>query len=424
LIDPSADSSSRLPALDGVRGIAILLVLQFHVLVFGRLLLPQGAELSRLDRIVFQTLGSGWIGVDLFFVLSGFLITGILLRAKPTDGYFRPFYARRFLRIFPAYYLFLLFVMFLYPLMRDLDQSALFAGLEVDPGERWWFFLYLQNLPMAIPQMHPEGMPLFHLWSLAIEEQFYIVWPLVVLACPRRALPFVCIATMLAALGLRMYMVHGGADWAAASFSTYVFTPARMDSLAAGALIASLIDVGVSAKRMRTGAAVLAVVSAVVLAYIGFSNGTFSAYDNSIRSFGFTLLALTFTGCVVFVVTGQGSPRVLSSGVLMAFGLYSYAMYIIHPVVFAEVAYGVERSGGLVSIGGTYLCSMFVLDAAVVGTTFTVAWLSWHLYEKWFLNLKRHFPYGAARQGRSGKDSPASTVHPVEEPPSSAPVQA
>ncbi|HVG26286.1 MAG TPA: acyltransferase, partial [Acidobacteriaceae bacterium] len=160
----------HIPALDGVRGLALLGVVASHVFPGT----PQGP----VTFAVRQAFAFGATGVDLFFALSGFLITGILLDSLPDPGFFRKFYARRALRIFPLYY----GVLAIYAL------GALLLGMRYS-HELVSLALYLQNTALVAPPMYaypgPSALPLAHFWSLAIEEQFYLVWPLVVFSLRR-----------------------------------------------------------------------------------------------------------------------------------------------------------------------------------------------------------------------------------------------
>ena len=151
----------RLPQLDGIRGIAILLVLVHNT-----------NPSASLHIAAISTYG--WMGVDLFFALSGFLITGILLDTKQSDGYFRNFYARRCLRIWPLYYSLLIFMFVIVPHARPAEAHAIF-----ERSAPWWAYpFFLQNFLVAIPQQAAGALGVT--WSLAIEEQFYLVWPLFV----------------------------------------------------------------------------------------------------------------------------------------------------------------------------------------------------------------------------------------------------
>ncbi len=187
----SPDGPIHVPVLDGLRGLAILLVLLHH---FANVYAPSAWTRNAWHRVV----GSGWCGVDLFFVLSGFLITGILHDARRGPGYFRNFYMRRVLRIFPLYYGVLAALFLAYPLLAGSHQR--FAALaEHQP----WLWLYAQNFKVILSgDWVPCGMN--HFWSLAVEEQFYLFWPFVVFACRRRTLLHVSVALVVLALAVRI----------------------------------------------------------------------------------------------------------------------------------------------------------------------------------------------------------------------------
>src|SRR5262245_1871381 len=152
---------AHVQSLDGLRGIAILLVMLFHFSDNGSDLAPSSVL---VDRIFHRLSGAGWIGVDLFFVLSGFLITGILFDAKGTPSYFRNFYVRRALRIFPLYYVALVLLLIM-PLMVQHRPVPHLAARDAG-----WYFAYLSNVKMARAGW-PSHTGLAHLWSLSVEEQ-------------------------------------------------------------------------------------------------------------------------------------------------------------------------------------------------------------------------------------------------------------
>src|SRR5579884_1024639 len=220
----------RLPGLDALRGVAILVVMLHHSV--------QIVPLPRLQNVA----AAGWLGVDLFFVLSGFLITGILLDARDDRRYFRNFYMRRVLRIFPLYYgvlaANLLLVLTLPHLHRFLHLHA-------------WLWTYTTNIKIAIANEYPFAigrMRLDHFWTLAVEEHFYLLWPLLVWALNRRALAVVCCLILVASPLLRWAISTPGH-----MVAPYVLTPCRMDSLAAGALGAILAR-RVGMARLRSAA--------------------------------------------------------------------------------------------------------------------------------------------------------------------------
>src|SRR5438445_1418758 len=179
-----------------------------------------------IDRLDFLISRTGWIGVDRFFVLSGFLITGILYDAKESNHYFRNFYVRRVLRIFPLYYGALIIFLVVLPWLRPGNPAV-----QSMTRDAVWYWTYLSNVRIA----HNGGDfgAIGHFWSLAIEEQFYLIWPVVVLALRRRQLQACCLACVIGALFVRVGLNVAGNETAA-----FVLTPARIDALAVGAYLA------------------------------------------------------------------------------------------------------------------------------------------------------------------------------------------
>jgi len=217
------------PELDGIRGIALLAVMLSH----GG---PYIERTSVLSKLFAYAMIPGWSGVELFFVLSGFLITGILLKSKTAENYFSSFYARRFLRIFPIYYL------------------VLTAGLLAASHVSWWnavlpaagktriaYYFYAQNWPMFWPHhLFLRANVFGHFWSLAVEEQFYIVWPLVIWLLPENAILTLCSVGLVVALPLRVLMVHKFAY----DFTAMALTTSRVDGLLVGVILAILLRRG------------------------------------------------------------------------------------------------------------------------------------------------------------------------------------
>ncbi len=179
----------HLPALDGLRGIAVMMVMVHHLFLTKVYPVPE-----RVEMLVH----SGWMGVDLFFVLSGFLITGILLDAKHGPHRFINFYMRRVLRIFPLYYGVLAFFLIFLPLLSVMlggGPSFLRSMVaELDPirVHQWRLWLYLQNFGGSWKLFN-------HFWSLAVEEHFYLFWPAVIFFTSERgALRACCVAVVVA----------------------------------------------------------------------------------------------------------------------------------------------------------------------------------------------------------------------------------
>jgi peptidoglycan/LPS O-acetylase OafA/YrhL len=369
------DARGHLPALDGLRGIAILLVLIHHAtLPSARLSHPIADELLHL----------GFAGVDLFFVLSGFLITGILLDARGGAGYYRSFYGRRLLRIAPAYYLFLAVTYLVLPLVTGDPSFAPPPEYRADGGIH---AVYGSNLLFAVSG-DVRWRPVCHLWSLAIEEQFYLLWPLLVAALSPRALARLCAAMIAAAFGVRLALTLAESP----HWTVYALTPARWDGLAMGGLLAlgwrGLAGTALVARHRLLVALGLAGLYGVFL----FDGGLMKERD-AFATMGYTSLALLFAGLLVAAL--RASPdsrlyRVLTWRWLRAIGAVSYAMYLWQ--MLTRYAFRVFVMDWLEPRAGFWLTQAASVTF-VLATTFALAWLSWRLVEARFLRLKRHFPY-------------------------------
>ena len=379
----------RSEPLDGLRGIAILLVMLFHMAVMN--------PTAEIDRFALKVLSAGWIGVELFFVLSGFLITSILLRTRGTAGYFRNFWARRALRIFPLYYAILLFCLVALPLIPN-PKAASFARIS---GDEIWYVLYLQNFSIAAANAFRHGI-LDVTWSLAIEEQFYLIWPFVVaLAGPRKLVP-VCIGLIAVSLVFRAILLMEDAS----SIAVYVLTPGRWDGLAVGALLAAATANGDRAliDAFKTHVLWLAL---VLLCGAALYAGELTWESRLIQVAGFPLLACVFGGFVANAIDERKLHAwwmpFLRSKPLRAFGKYSYAMYLFHLPLRAVVRDKVYTPSDFLVIGGSSLPGQVIFFGLALGLTFACAWLSWHLFESRFLRMKDRFrsePLPVSDQGQ------------------------
>ncbi|MCL4810458.1 MAG: acyltransferase [Thermoanaerobaculia bacterium] len=360
----------RIQALDGVRGIAILAVMLRHFV--------QEMDVSTAaDRVVYGLGRLGSNGVDLFFVLSGFLITGILLDAKGRADYYKRFYIRRTLRIFPLYYLALCIAFWMWPLLPPAS-SLLYATLE----NQGWYWLYASNWLFV-----KEGtyLGLAHFWSLAIEEQFYLVWPAVVAFVSRERLPSVCAWCFALSLALRAGLALAGVD----VMIVYVLTPARFDSLALGALIAAVAREEGGPRRLRKAAAWLGPLSAVALVGMVVAGGT-GGRTHLLMTVGVSLVGVMSGAMVVWAVflpDGAFGRRLFENRLLRWLGFYAYALYVFHPFV-QDAIERVWRDDLLPRVGGSLLPGRAVFILACLSASSLVAWASWHAYEKHWLALK------------------------------------
>jgi peptidoglycan/LPS O-acetylase OafA/YrhL len=384
----SAHGRRIFPALDGLRGTAILLVLICH---YSALFPPSAAAFSGFLVI-------GWIGVDLFFVLSGFLITGILFDAKGMPHYFRNFYARRTLRIFPLYYgflaaMFLLLLVlkfgswkFLIPMQSDSKE-----GLQLLWNSQPWLWTYTANFWIAMQSVWYQWTEMIMpLWSLSVEEQFYLIWPLVIFLFSHRNLIRICLGIMAGEILVRLILTAGGTDW----FALYTLTPTRADSLAAGALLALLMRLPNGEQFARKLYNYAGAVAGLLL--VAVSVGGFDPIRHPmLRDLFYSALAIFFSALLFWSidpVSLRGLPkRFYENRILRAIGGYSYCIYIVHlPLMYL--------TKNLLAQWGFYNPKQesWIVAATLITLNVTltvgVAFASFHLYEKQFLKLKRFFP--------------------------------
>ena len=356
--------SPRMLELDGVRGIAIILVLLTHLFSYTML----GRVWHGFPKFVLNVTLFGWLGVDLFFILSGFLITGILFDSKGAPHYFRDFYARRALRIFPLYLAVLAFLFF----FRTNSGPFVLCGL-----------LMATNLVslFGIPET-PGGEAL---WSLSVEEHFYLIWPWVI----RNSTPLTATAISVL-LCIAEPMVR--AYWRFSVYDVYSYSWFRLDGLAWGALVALFVRGGGKSRQVALRAAAVAACLAVAVAVIGSPFGILHRGNRLGAALQFSLPEMLFASLVMFTVTMAGSrfTAVLRSRVLTLFGDLSYCLYVIHLIVMNEVDALLGRfldvQKALNSFGFVCVRAFLVLLICLV-----VAYISRRYFELPILSLKRYF---------------------------------
>jgi peptidoglycan/LPS O-acetylase OafA/YrhL len=409
--DPTPAEPAHFPALDGVRGLAILLVMLLHLWTIQ--------ATNPLEWALFYSTNLGWFGVDLFFVLSGYLITGILLDAKGAEHYFRNFYVRRVLRIFPLYYVVLVASLYVLPHLLPPEKALRFGSIA---GDAPYYWLYLSNFAMARAGVPRHGV-LDVTWSLAIEEQFYVVWPALVFLCSRRALVRIAAGLGVASLALRIGL-HFFSRYNA--YSIYVLTPCHLEPIVAGAILAAWAREpgGLARFKSKARVAVLALVPLVIAIPIAEElleppNQIAVGLGPIFITIGFTLLALLFSGVLVLVATsapGSTLHKVFTTSLLRTFGKYSYGVYLVHLPLRALIR---DRLFGPAGPGprfhfpklfGSELPGQLLFYVLAAAVSLGVAWVSYQLFEKQFLKLKRFFPSGA------GSRTPATLAVPVPDP--------
>jgi peptidoglycan/LPS O-acetylase OafA/YrhL len=375
---PAADGG-HIPALDGVRGLAIGLVLLTHG-VDAALSPRSGAE-----QAVYNVARWGWVGVDLFFVLSGFLITGILLRSLGRPHYLRNFFARRALRILPLYYATVVGCLVLLPLL----PWAPFDWLRRLAPHQGWFWLHLCNYFKIAGNGPPVGW-LSTLWSLAVEEHFYLIWPFVVWVMAGRRLGWACAAGAVAVMVLRVAFAVAGfpGDY------LYRGTLTRIDPLLMGALVAVLARAPGGLWRLVPAARGLLLLALMALAVQAVDRHGGSGRDNT--WFGMTLqysvVGLLFAALLVLVLEARPHTRLhrlFACPALRFLGKYSYAMYILNKPMFQLARWALPP--GDWAVAGSQLPALAAYLLLGIGLTAAGALASWHLLEKHCLGLKRFF---------------------------------
>ena len=357
-----------IPQLDVLRGLAILYVMFYHAAknVPALHLLP-----------VFRF---GFTGVDLFFVLSGFLITGILVRTKDADCYFTNFYMRRILRIWPLYYALLLFAFVLLPTVQPHLKAEIFGRSH--PWQSFPFFL--QNFFL---RGEAFGM-LTVTWSLAIEEQFYLVWPLIVRFAPRRILMPLALLAPCVSILLRGLAAHGLLH---VNMTTNPFT--RLDGLALGSFLALWIPEAENLRVKRTGI-VLVIASLPVLILLGW-------FDPDSAIF-YTLVSIFFAGLLCISIN---APRIANLKFMKYTGKISYGLYLLHVPSFDLLREpGLRKLYNLASPVWSDILLLFLS----IALSYMLAIASWYFFETQFLRLKSNFQF----------DSRTSRLGPIPEAPS------
>ncbi len=374
--------AERVPELDGMRGLAILMVLFYHIIRLNpaEVQHPIFASILRIAEM-------GWAGVDVFFVLSGFLITSILLRTKKQPGYFKNFYARRILRIFPLYYLTITLIFIAMPLISPAQTASTRA--------MWpWYYLYIQNWGNAL-NLIPTAFAISITWSLAIEEQFYIFWPSIVYYLDSKKLGFLSAGLVLFSLFLRLGIVTKFRKLLDYNKFFYFATITRLDSLILGALLALAFESEWWTKLLKRIAVPVFVVGCGLTAYFASRRPDSPLVDNYLMfTYGYTVIALTSAALIVMLTTfAETNPLrgVFRSGVLRFFGKYSYAIYLFHmlPLLIFQRMF--------TDYGWDGLAAWLLFNALSLGVAVVMALLSWNLLEKRTLELKKYFEYQPAK---------------------------
>ncbi len=314
-------------------------------------------------RWISRTASIGQTGVDLFFVLSGFLITRILLEQKGCPRYFRNFYVRRSLRIFPLYYFYLCFSQLLLPLIQRTEIPAW--------SRQWYWWCFLQNVPLTFG--YDSAGP-FHYWSLAVEEHFYLVWPLLVFIFPRRFLATAAWSIILAALLSRVVMLS-------LDLPVFYFTLTRMDAMSIGTLLAinenSIVRSPVYFHKVFLVAGFFAIACLLPLYFV--LSGSSSDWLQVVK---FPLVAAAYVCVLGTCLTSPDTSilrKAMESRSMRALGSVSFGLYVYHGLCF-------HLSDAVLGFSSPVMMLPVCFAFAIL-----VSALSYRILEKPFLSLKRYF---------------------------------
>ena len=333
----ATQAHGRVSQLDGLRAIAILMVFAHH-----------STDLFPI----------GWAGVHLFFVLSGFLITRILWRAREDEFYWAPFYIKRATRIVP-------------PLVPFFITCAFVVSINWKT-EGLAYLFFGANIIQSVHTMPVTELTV--LWSLAVEEHFYLLWPFAVRYLQRRSLIVLLAAVMVVEPMARALATRHVSGWS----PIYQLTCFQLDGLAAGSLIALLVQDKSCLAWLRRYAGTCAIVSVAVLAASSI-NPAFNREQNSVvfNLFGYTLIVLTCAFALAYLFTREHSlvSRALSIRPLIFVGTISYGMYLYTGFIARAMRWGIAPTA---HHRGSIGILKLVLELAL---TIVVSWFSFHFYE-------------------------------------------
>ncbi len=352
------------PALDGLRGVAILLVVFLHNFKF-------------MNYFFF-----GWLGVDLFFVLSGFLITEILLNTVGQPNFLRNFYMRRVLRIFPLFYLTLIICLLILPSIKNLNLDSSYYS-----NNQFWLWTYLQNWLFIFKEPYGDKI-LLHTWSLAVEEQFYLVWPAIVLLIRKPKILLAVAIIALIGVGLARYVIWTFQVHDLAYASLYTFT--RIDGLCIGCILALLMQINPGFLKKYT--------THIVLLMAGINFGFYFLNNQSSQTLpylafvGYTTFAVLFGILVYEAVMAESKiiQFIFNNFIFKFFGKISYGLYVYHwPVYIILFPFFTALFTDKMNVSFQYADAGSAVIVTVIAVILSV--ISYRYFEKPFLRLKEKY---------------------------------
>jgi len=369
-----SERNYRLPELDGLRGIAILLVLTWHY-NFNKSS-PVGSALNSLMIL-------NWSGVDLFFVLSGFLIGGILLDNRLSENYWSTFYLRRMCRIFPLYFA----VLAVFLALSALNPACISWLLDTEiPSLSYASFT--QNFEMGYRSSFGANF-MGPTWSLAVEEQFYLILPLIVRYAVPKALPWILVFLIACAPLCRIIAFH----WFSEThfLTSYVYTPCRMDALLLGVLCAWAIRNKVASRFLSENKSVLSSLLTVLAAGMGLMWWkSWHSFAHPMILFGFSWVAAFYSALMLLAITSERGiiKSALRNSTLGRVGNIAFGIYLLH-MPMAGLAHGIIFGREpMIDDAESMLVTVLALFLS-----FLVPYISWRFFEKPFTDVGHRFKY-------------------------------
>ncbi len=339
---------------------------------------PMRGGILRVTSLAFS-------GMDMFFVMSGFLITGLLYDAKTGPNYLRNYFARRCLRVFPLYYAALIVIFVVVPHL----PIALPANYALLLQNQAWYWTYTTNILLATTLGLGTPLHTSHFWSLAVEEQFYLVWPLLLWFLGRRGILRLCVACVAIAIAFRLWLhvYYGG-------LGVYVLTPGRLDALAIGGLLAILSRDPAGLRGLARRCVWPFWITLAAMAIIVVQEGELNRLDPWNYLAGYTIAAVMW-GCLIVMLAANSTPRlarVIGHRIWARLGRHSYGMYIVHYPLLGVVVALLPAGPIIDATGGTIVPTFVLYSLLVWALSYAVAVAVWHGLERRFLDLKRFFP--------------------------------